>query len=60
MRAHVDIDRAIVGMAHSLFDTLKFFQAGIYGKKVAIVAFVPVYGNETSSLAQQKFPEVSN
>ena len=35
------------GMAHSQLDTLKFFQAG-------------VYGNETSSLARQKFPEVSN
>ena len=47
-------------MAHSLFDTLKFFQASIYGEKAAIVAFVPTYGNETSSLARQKFPEVSN
>ncbi len=47
-------------MAHSLFDTLKFFQIGTYGEKAVIVALVPVYGGETPSPARQKFFEVSN
>ena len=47
-------------MAHNQFDTMKFFRACLSGDKVAIGAFVPVYGDEAASLAQPKFPAVSN